>query len=116
MNHLNYFLNFFVPAKALAVSDSLVGDCDNCGLPDFWKLLANIFNYLLVLVVPLAILGIGVGGVYMILGSANEQMRSRGKEILWSSIIGLVIAVAAWVIINTILKGLGATGITNPLK
>ena len=87
-----------------------------CGYKDFIVLLVTVFNYLIYLVVPLSILGIGVGGLYMIFGSSNEAQRTQGKDILWYSIFGLVVAAAAWVIVNTILVGLGATGFDNPLN
>ncbi|MEK7535823.1 MAG: pilin [Patescibacteria group bacterium] len=87
-----------------------------CKLSEFLTLLTRIFDYLIVLVVSLAILGIGIGGAYMIIGGASEGQRTEGKSIMFASIWGLVIAVAAWVIVNTILVNLGAGGFTNPLK
>jgi|SRR3989344_1319586 len=89
---------------------------DPCKFSEFIPLLVTIFNYLIILVVPLAVLGIGVGGVMMIVGSASEQTLTQGKEALKYSVIGLVVAVASWLIVNTILVGLGATDFTNPLK
>jgi len=101
---------------AFAQTSARIVPCDSCTFKDFWQLLSNIFGFLIILVVPLAILGIGIGGVYMILGSANESQRTQGKEIFWASVIGLILAAASWVIVNTILTSLGATGFSNPLK
>lgn len=86
-----------------------------CTYQDFLTLLGRLFNYLMVLAVPLAILGIGVGALYMIMGASGEG-RTKGKDIIFDSIIGLVVAIAAWLIINTVITILGANGFTNPLK
>ncbi|HEY9583044.1 MAG TPA: pilin [Candidatus Paceibacterota bacterium] len=89
-----------------------------CTLKDLGTLLVKIFDFLIILAVPLAILGIAVGGVMIIMSSANEGLRTKGKEAISGSVIGLVLAVAAWVIINTILVGLGVDTevFRNPLK
>lgn len=78
--------------------------------------MATFFNYLVMIAVPLAILGIGIGALYMIVGAGSETNRSKGKEIVFDSIIGLVIVSASWLIINLVITGLGATGFNNPLK
>lgn len=92
------------------------GPDDACKFEDFYKLLTKVFDFLVLMATSLAVLGIGIGGFRMMLGSASEGERTQGKEILTASIIGLIIVLASWLIIHTVLVGLGATGFNNPLK
>ena len=87
-----------------------------CELSDFYALLGRIFNFIVKLAIPLAVLGIGVGGFRIMMGSASEGEHKKGIEILQASVKGLIIVLAAWVIVNAILVALGVTGFTNPLK
>ena len=90
-----------------------------CTLANFWGLLVGVVDFLLKFIgIPLAVLGIGVGGFYIIIGSNSEGDRTKGKEIIYASVIGLFIALAAWLIVNTVLTGLGVKEnvVTNPLK
>ncbi|HEY4493767.1 MAG TPA: hypothetical protein VJB98_04085 [Candidatus Paceibacterota bacterium] len=89
---------------------------DGCTLQDLGVLIVKIFDYMIDIVFLLAVLGIAVGGLYIIFGGASEGNRIQGKSIIGSSILGLFVAAAAWVIVNTILVGLGAEGFRNPLK
>ena len=80
----------------------------DCNFSKFLELIGKVFKYLVWISVPLATLGIGIGGVYMIWGGVSESERTRGKEIFWDSIVGFVIVVAAFLIVKTILIHLGA--------
>ena len=92
--------------------------CHNkeCTLKDFFSLLGRFVDFIFKIGLPLAVLGIGVSGVMLIVGSASEKTHGMAKEAFWASIWGLVIILAAWLIINTILLKLGAKGFTNLLK
>ncbi len=81
----------------------------DCDFQKFMDLIGKVFKWLVWISVPLATLGIGIGGLHLIFGGASEGERARGKTIIWDSIIGFVIVVAAWLIVRTILVGLGVT-------
>ncbi len=88
---------------------------DPCTFQDLMPFLSNLVTKLLTYIaVPLATLGIAIGGVRIIVGSQNPGERSKGVENIKDSVIGLIIALAAWLIVQTILAGLGYTGF-NPL-
>jgi uncharacterized membrane protein len=101
----------------LAAADDGTGPlktCDgfaDCDFQKFMDLIGKVFKWLVWISVPLATLGIGIGGLHLIFGGASEGERARGKTIIWDSIIGFVIVVAAWLIVRTILSGLG---VVNP--
>lgn len=119
---LNFITSFLFTTVYAQTSEGGAGGLvpckDNCSLKDLGTLLVKIFNFLVDIAFVLAILGIAVGGVYMILGSSNSKYLDEGKDIIWYSIFGLIVALAAWVIVNTILVGLGvpaANVFKNPL-
>ena len=75
-----------------------------CGIGDFFTLLGNIYNFIVLWVVtPLAIIALIVGGIFMMVSAGNPTLMGRGKQILWTAIIGLVLVFCSWLIINFIL-------------
>ncbi|HEY4518458.1 MAG TPA: hypothetical protein VJG48_02420 [Candidatus Paceibacterota bacterium] len=114
-------VSFMPMAQALAFP-ALVNcgkDATPCTLADFWQLLARVVKFLTAYIgIPLAVLGIGVGGFHIIIARGSPGEITKGREIIVASVVGLFIALAAFLIVNTILKGLGANpnNITNPLK
>ena len=106
---------FFISA---AEDDKGIVPCDTtCKLTDFFTLIKNIINFLLTKVaVPLAAIGFAwAGWLYMTSGGDSGKTK-EAKEIMLGIVIGLLIALAAWLIVSAILKGLGTKGAFNLLK
>ena len=93
-----------------AATDPLAQKCagDNCGFEDLLKLFGRIFDFLLYIAVPLATLAIGYAGFLYLTSSTNEGNRSRAKEILKNAVIGIVLTLAAYVIVKSLLTLIGA--------
>ena len=72
-------------------------------------LTTSIILYLLTIAGILAVLFIVIGGFQYILSGANEELAERGKKTLKNAVIGLVIIILSYVIVNVIAKALGAT-------
>ena len=109
------FWGFFlvlVLMPALTTAQGLV-PCGNTGQPacticHFFVMLANIYNFLVrMIATPLAILAITIGAVMLMASAGNPNLAGKGKTVLWSAIIGLVLVFLSWIIINTILSALG---------
>src|SRR3989344_427244 len=99
---LLFTITLIIVVPMFMANAALVPNCNSgCTYKDFIQLLVNFFNFLVFLSVPFAVLGISIGGLMMIIGSANTTAQSRGREILQDSIMGLLIVVSAWLIINT---------------
>ncbi len=87
---------------------TLVPSCVNCGYEDFILLVGNVFKFLTIdLAVPLATAAIVYGGIVLITAGTNEGRRTQAKSIIGYAVWGLVLALAAWLIVRTIMKGLG---------
>lgn len=69
------------------------------------------------LAAPLATLSIIIGGILMITAGGNESQLQRGRQIFSYAVIGFVIALGAWLIVDLILQQLLDPGsFTNPLS
>lgn len=118
MNYL--FKNLFVfslLAAVLAVPvltnaeiiPSNCGDVANgqpeCGYNDLLKLINNVIDWIMMVAIPVSA-GVfaWVGFKYMTTGVSDQK--SEAKKMLWKVFIGLVFILAAWLIVDTILKAL----------
>lgn len=121
-----FFITLAVPMTSMA--KGIVPDCNITGATevdtssstqalkysqpcDFEMLITlinNVINFLLVyFATPLAAIIFAYAGFLLIFSSANEHNKSHAKGIIMKVVIGYVIALAAWLIINTILMVLG---------
>ncbi|OGZ18961.1 MAG: hypothetical protein A2175_01370 [Candidatus Nealsonbacteria bacterium RBG_13_42_11] len=96
-----------------------------CTFCDFFKLIHNIINFLLVpcslnsgfaIIPTIAVLLLVFGGLYLLISGASPEMFSKAKAIITAAIIGLVIVFIAWIFLNTFLDYIGVvewTGLTD---
>jgi hypothetical protein len=111
------------PVKTIAAKTHMEGTKTIIDVPekyeyanpcDFNQLLTivnNVINFLLVkIVTPLfALILVYAGWLYLSdMGSAEHK--TKAKKILVNALIGFVIALAAWLVVKTILTTLGFTG------
>ena len=79
-----------------------------CGVCHLFRLLNNIINWVLFVIVPIiAPIFIVIGGIYLLIARGNPEMFSKGKSILTAVVIGLIIVYTAYVALSTILTSLG---------
>jgi hypothetical protein len=100
----------FVP-QAWAQPDGLVV-CPNppCTLCDLFATGQRVLNFLVGppggLVFALAVIGIMIGGMLIMVSGGNKELYSKGVFALKAAVIGLAIALSAWIIVNTIFLAL----------
>lgn len=81
-----------------------------CGFNEAIKLINNVINFLLfVIATPLAALAIAYAGFLYLTAGGNSENISKAKTILKNVVFGYVIALAAWLIVNTIFVSLGVS-------
>jgi hypothetical protein len=81
------------------------GSQDPCTWCHFGKLIENIIDFLMYLVFPLAVLMIVIGGILIMTSGGSSSRFSKGKEMITGAIIGILIALISWMIIDTIAGG-----------
>ncbi|HMB17606.1 MAG TPA: hypothetical protein VKO61_01710 [Candidatus Paceibacterota bacterium] len=75
------------------------GPCDFC---DMIKVISNIVNFLTRLAYIVAAAAIVAGGIMMMISGGNEKRFSKGKSLITNAVIGVVITLTAWIIVNTL--------------
>ena len=104
------------PALSLAQSTSantpLVTCNTNCGFNDLMALVNRIVKFMLFdMVLPISAIMCAYAGILMITaGGETAHARTKAKNIFFKAIVGLIIAMSCWLIINTILSILGYNG------
>ena len=109
---------FFVPSTAFAqdgVTDDIpnrivpecgYGDHDECGFCDLGELAQNIINFLVVFAVVTAALLFAWAGVLLLTAGGKPDNVSKARSIFTSVLIGLIVIISAWLIVDIILKTL----------
>lgn len=87
--------------------------CTPCHI---FQLIGNIIRFILTsIVAPLAGLLFLIGGIMMAAAGGSEERYKKGRKILLDTLIGVVIALAAWAIVNTVIVTIGnPSGNINP--
>ncbi|MSU44907.1 hypothetical protein EXS45_01880 [Candidatus Nomurabacteria bacterium] len=82
-----------------------------CSFKDALTLVNGIIKFILFkLVIPIAAIMFFYAGFLMITSGGSAESKTKAKGIFTNAVIGLVIAVGAWLIIKTILSILGYDG------
>jgi hypothetical protein len=91
--------------------DTLEIETDSCTLCHFFILGKRIFDFLfLYFSIPLAVLMVIIGGVFILTAGGSPERTSQGRKILTAAIVGIVIFFASWIIVNTVLSFLTMGG------
>jgi hypothetical protein len=77
-------------------------DCDMC---DFVNMINGIVNWLFGFLVLAAVFGLMISGFKLVVSAGNEAAWSAAKSMVTSVVVGLVIVLSAWLIVDTIMKG-----------
>lgn len=87
------------------LSDECVG-CGECSQCDILKVIQNIVQFILKIAGPLAILAIILGGFLYVTSGGSEERAQMAKKAITAAIIGFVIVLVAWVLVNFIIQTL----------
>jgi len=96
--------------KGPGESDEVTMPCQFC---HFFVMFRGILDFVLKLVIIIGVLMITIGGFMFLFAGGSPAILGRAKTILTSTIIGLVIIFAAWMIINTIFIAIGVADWTG---
>jgi len=83
-----------------------------CTICDLIVLIQNIMNKAMyIFAAPIAAFMLGYGGFLMVwagVKGGDSAMYGKGKTVMTNSLIGIVIIFSSWLLIDTLMKGLGA--------
>jgi len=102
-------LFFLLPATSLAASHGgIVPDCgysigNQCSFADLVQLGMNILNFIVVFAISITAIMFAIAGFLYFSDGGNEKNITTAHTIFTSVVIGLVIILTAWLIVNTLL-------------
>ena len=79
-------------------------------------LIRTVINWVLTITFGIAVLFLIIGGFWYITSAGNEETAAKGKSTVINAIIGIVIIILSYVIINVVsnLVSGGSNGVTGP--
>jgi type IV secretory pathway VirB2 component (pilin) len=92
-----------IPALALAVSFEDPSVSIGLGTADLKDTVINIINWILGLLGIIAVIMILVGGFQWMTAAGNEEKVEKAKKIISAAIVGLIIILLAWAIVNFVI-------------
>jgi len=108
---------FFISASVHAQEKGLV-PCDGvdvpCDVNKVVELIQRIIEFVLTMVLPIAAIAFAYAGFLVMTSGGDPGKRKRGLQILRSVGTGIIIILAAWLIVVTILKTLIDPGAEIP--
>lgn len=114
-----------MPAISLAQTLNTPGPnglvpCDNstanpCGFNQLMTLINNVINFILYgMVIPIAAILFAYAGFELVTSGGSTEKRGLAKKVFTNVVIGLVIAMACWLIVKLVLGILGYSGTWVP--
>jgi hypothetical protein len=97
-----------LPFIALGATAGIV-PCDSfvsCNLCSLGQLIQNIINFLLGLAIPLSAIGFAWSGILYFSSGGSPGQVEKAKKIFKDMFIGFIIAISAWLIIQTLISTL----------
>lgn len=78
-----------------------------CGICDIMVVISNVFQFAFTIVGIAAVLVTAVAGIMYITSGGNQEQVGKAKAALTAAVIGTVITLASWLIINAVLNAAG---------
>ena len=101
---LIFTFSFFNFAEAAIVPQCGGADQPACTYCNLLQLVKNVMDFMLYLVFPLATIGIIVGGFYIMMAAGSTSRVQKGRQYITAAVVGILIALLAWTVLDTILK------------
>lgn len=80
------------------------GPTEPCSACDALVVIRNIIDILFEVALLFGIIMVAFGAIYLMVAGASEKGVSKGRKIITMAVVGVVIAILAWVIVNTIIS------------
>lgn len=87
--------------------------CDGLNVPCDYNQMINLLrramNFVFIAIIPIAAIAFTYAGFLLLFQGANPEKRKKARDIFIKVFIGIVVVLAAWLIVRTILVSLGVT-------
>jgi|GEM_PF-3449698 hypothetical protein len=75
----------------------------NCTICDIFKLIENLINFLMTVSFSLAAIMVSWGAFLFFTARGNPQQITQARGVITTAVIGIIIVLSAWTVINTII-------------
>jgi len=79
---------------------------NNCGWSDFIKLIQNVITFVLYIAIPITVAMFTYAGVLYLTAAGKTGQIEKAHTIFLNVLIGFIIVLSAWLIVNTIANAL----------
>ena len=104
---INLFKSFYIKAYAIDLKllpDPKAGPNGSYELIDLFHIIGNVIEIALILVGVIAVIYLIMGGIKYITAKGDEEATGTAKATITYAIIGLVIAIAAYLVVQFVWK------------
>jgi len=108
---LVFLMPMVVGAQAgglVTCSGSIGDECNACHLVD---LVNGVINWLISILSIIAVIGIVISGFQMVTSGGNESAWTNAKARFTNVLLGFILVLAAWLIVDTVLLTLTGSGL-----
>jgi hypothetical protein len=88
------------------LSDLCLG-CGKCSQCDFFQVIANIATFIFEIAGGLAVVVLIISGFLYMTAAGSQERMQRAKQALTAAIIGIIIVLGAWLLVNFVVTTLG---------
>jgi hypothetical protein len=97
----------FTSLPYVTYAEGLVKCTENCGYNDLIALVSGVINWAIKISPMLAALTFAYAGFLYITSGGDPGKKSEAHKVFYATILGLIVILAAWLIVKAILSGLG---------
>lgn len=108
-----------LPTQLVPCDGTSINGGKECNLCAFAELVQNIINFIVYLAVVACALLVAYAGWLMLSATGDTQKYSNGKKIFGNAVVGLIIILGGWLVVDTILKSVldqGKFGVWNEIQ
>lgn len=108
MRYLPFFIIAFVPQLAFGQDSAGLVTCNgpDCNFCSLMQMADNIIQFLFVILVLAAVLSLVIAGFRLVTSQGNPGAMERAKKMVSNILIGFVIILSAWLIVDTVIKAI----------
>ncbi len=105
----------FLTSTAIVYAAGGVVPCDgpDCRACDIITLGQNLLTWFIGIMAAIIALMFAWGGMEMVMSAGNASMVSSGREKMSNAVIGLIIVLSAWLIVNTVILVISGGNLSN---
>ncbi len=109
--YLFFLVAFIVLLLPLTVYGQGIVECGgvgqrSCEFCDFANMARAIFNFIIAALVIIAGIVLAVAGLFLVVSGGDNAYREQAKTLMVNTVVGLILVLTAWLLIDIIMKTL----------